>query len=119
MTHGRLAALAGLIALVTRLPFRSHALFDWDSANFALALDDIDIAAHRPHPPGYLGYVLAGRAFQLLGASANGALVSWNIVMTAVALFVTARFAAEASGGESTGRRAAMAALALMATSPR
>jgi hypothetical protein len=118
MTPARLAALASLLALVTRLPFRSHALFDWDSANFALALDHIDIAAHRPHPPGYLGYVLAGRAFQWLGASANDALVWWNIVMTAVALFVTARWAAEASGGDSTGRRAAMAALALMATSP-
>jgi hypothetical protein len=118
MTHGRLAALAGLLALVTRLPFRSEALFDWDSANFALALDDIDIAAHRPHPPGYLGYVLGGRAFQWLGAGANDALVWWNIVMTAVALFVTARFAAEASGDDALGRRAGLMALVLMATSP-
>ena len=55
-------ALAGtsfvvVAAFVTRWPFRSRALFSWDSANYALALERIDIGAHRPHPPGYLAYV--------------------------------------------------------------
>jgi len=28
----------------------SYRLDDWDSVNFALALDDSDVAKHKPHP---------------------------------------------------------------------
>ena len=55
------AVFIGALVIVSRWPFRSHALFSWDSANFAMALDKIDIAMHRPHPPGYLGYVFVAR----------------------------------------------------------
>jgi hypothetical protein len=41
------AGLAALFALT-----RSHWLDDWDSVNFAFALDDFDVMRHRPHPPG-------------------------------------------------------------------
>jgi hypothetical protein len=69
---------------------RSQYLISWDAGNFALALSGIDIAAHRPHPPGYVGYVLAGRLTGRLVSSANEAFVLWNIVamvIAAVALF--------------------------------
>ena len=60
MTRAPLAAATALIAFtvvaLTVWPLRSRHLFSWDSANYAFAVERIDISAHRPHPPGYLGY---------------------------------------------------------------
>src|SRR3989344_557491 len=36
-------------------------LEDWDSVQFALALDDFSLVKHQPHPPGYPLYILLGR----------------------------------------------------------
>ena len=81
-----LAALAMLVvALATTWPVRSERLISWDAANFALALDHIDIGAHQPHPPGYLGYVFAGRVFRAWFHDANAALVAWNVLTRAAA----------------------------------
>jgi len=66
--------------LLTRWTFRSHFLFSWDSANFAFAMDRIDVAAHRPHPPGYLAYVIAARGLLFLTGDPNTARVVWNII---------------------------------------
>ena len=80
-----LAACLGATVVLTRWPLRSHALFTWDSANFALAIARIDVAQHRPHPPGYLGYVPVARAINFVVRDANTALVLWNVVATALA----------------------------------
>jgi 4-amino-4-deoxy-L-arabinose transferase-like glycosyltransferase len=61
--------LAALFALT-----RSHWLDDWDSINFALALDDFDVTRHRPHPPGYPLYVAAGKLVHLVIADHAAAL---------------------------------------------
>jgi hypothetical protein len=45
-----LAGLAFFIAHVRTLP---ATLEDIDSINFALGVEHFDVAAHRPHPPGY------------------------------------------------------------------
>jgi hypothetical protein len=103
--------------VISRWPFRSHALFTWDSANFALGMARIDIAQHRPHPPGYLGYVFVARAISLVVHDANEALVLWNIIATALAALVIARFVWESAAPEERGR-AAMAAVAILLTSP-
>ena len=50
-----------LIAFVLRLFFMSSWLEDWDSVQFALALDDFSLVKHQPHPPGYPLYILLGR----------------------------------------------------------
>lgn len=76
---------AGLAALFAFS--RSHWLDDWDSVNFALALDDFDVLRHQPHPPGYPIYVAAGKlayrvladhaaALTLVSALAGGAIAS-------------------------------------------
>jgi len=118
MPHPLIVA-ASLVAatVLTRWPFRSHTLFTWDSANFALGMARIDIAQHRPHPPGYLGYVLVARAINLVIHDANAALVLWNIIATALAALVIARFAWESAGPEARAR-AATAAVAILLTSP-
>jgi len=63
------AGLAALFALT-----RSHWLDDWDSVNFAFALDDFDVMRHRPHPPGYPLYIAAGKLAHLAIANHASAL---------------------------------------------
>jgi hypothetical protein len=73
-------AVARVAVFLSRWPIRSQRLFSWDSANFALATLHIDIADHRPHPPGYLGYVLVARALDWLTHDVNTSLVLWNMI---------------------------------------
>ena len=112
-----LAGGAGLLVLLTRWPFRSHELFSWDSANFALAMADVDIAAHRPHPPGYLGYVFAARALDLVLRDPNLSLVLWNIMVTALAAVLLIRFAWEIAEDQRELATAVATAL-IFTTSP-
>jgi hypothetical protein len=56
-----LAVLAAAFALA-HAPFLVSTLEDIDSVNFALGIRDFDVAAHRPHPPGYPIYIAAGKA---------------------------------------------------------
>jgi hypothetical protein len=113
----KVAALLAVFVFVSRWPFRSHALFSWDSANFAMALDRIDIAMHRPHPPGYLGYVFAARILRHVFPDANTALVAWNVIATALAALITALFAFDVA---DPGRRrlTMIAAAMIVLTSP-
>jgi hypothetical protein len=108
------AAIAAAVA--TRLPFRSDYLFSWDSANYALAMVRIDVAAHRPHPPGYLGYVLVARLLDRVVHDANASLVIWNIAVVAAILAVTIRMASEFRPAPSAQFVAAAALVTL--TSP-
>jgi hypothetical protein len=55
-----LGVLAAAFAL-THLPSLVSTLEDIDSVNFALGIRDFDIAAHRPHPPGYPVYIALGK----------------------------------------------------------
>jgi len=55
-----LAALAFTFALA-HVPFLAASLEDVDSVNFALGIRDFDVAAHRPHPPGYPLYIAIGK----------------------------------------------------------
>lgn len=84
----RLLMPAGLFALVfaTRIPFRTQYLFNWDSANFALALRHFDVTQHAPHPPGYPYFVLAGKGLELITGEANSALVLESILISALAV---------------------------------
>ena len=104
-----------LVVLVTLevWPTRSRHLFSWDSANYAFAVSKIDIAQHRPHPPGYLGYVFAGRSLAPLFSDVNAALVAWNVVALSAAGVLVMLLAAPSS---VTGW--SIAAAVLLVTSP-
>jgi hypothetical protein len=47
---------------------------DWDSVNFALALDEFDLGKHQPHPPGYPVYIFFCKFFYALKGDALYAL---------------------------------------------
>lgn len=89
----RFWALTGLLVagtVASRLPFMTHTLYAFDSANYALAVRDFyNVAFHQPHPPGYPLYVFFGRAIDLFVHDANRALVLEGIAWSALAVFST------------------------------
>ena len=91
---------AGFFAL--RLPFRSEYLVNWDAVNFALGTQQFNLETHQPHPPGYIGYVFAGRLLNYFTGDANASLTLMSMVAGAAApvafyllasLFVQRRYA--------------------------
>lgn len=74
------ALVLSVLVLATRLPLASSYLFSWDSANFALALDDYSVPAHRPHPPGYPLYVASAWLVRNLVGDANAAFVALSVI---------------------------------------
>ncbi|HYP40582.1 MAG TPA: glycosyltransferase family 39 protein, partial [Chloroflexia bacterium] len=56
----------GVAAGVSRAAFVRDTPINWDGVQFALALREFDLHLHQPHPPGYILYVLLGRALNVL-----------------------------------------------------
>ncbi|MBI4407256.1 MAG: DUF2723 domain-containing protein [Candidatus Kerfeldbacteria bacterium] len=48
------------------LPFMSRLPYNWDAAQFVLALRHYDISMHQPHPPGYPLFVVLGKLLSLV-----------------------------------------------------
>jgi len=102
-----------LLTLLSRIPFRSHILYHWDSVNFAYAMREFDVAREQPQPPGYILYVWLCRAVDVLFHDPQTTMVTISIVasgLAVVALFHLGR----AMFGRATGLIAAL----LLATSP-
>ncbi len=87
-TDGVIAATLALTTIITRFPFRSHRVFNWDAVNFVLAMRDYDVRLHHPHPPGYPVFVAMGRVVQLVIPDANNALVAVAMLLSAGAVAV-------------------------------
>ena len=66
-------ALFGL-ALLTRLPFATANLYAPDSVLYARGMERFDPFDQRPQPPGYLWYILALRAIDLVTHDPNRAM---------------------------------------------
>jgi 4-amino-4-deoxy-L-arabinose transferase-like glycosyltransferase len=81
-----LALGLGVLTALSRIPLRSHYLFAWDSANFALALDHYNVAFHQPQPPGYPLYVASANIARLLIGEANAAFVTLSILASGLAV---------------------------------
>ena len=76
-----------LVTLASRIPFRSETLFAWDSANYAFALEDYNVAFHQPHPPGYPLYVASAKLFYSLGLDANTSYVILSLIASGLAVW--------------------------------
>jgi len=85
-TDAIVAFAFALLTIATRLPFRSHRVFNWDAVNFVLALRDYDVRLHHPQPPGYPVFVAMGRVVQLVIPDANSALVAVAMLLSAGAV---------------------------------
>lgn len=92
-------ALTFLVAHVQSLP---HSLEDIDSINFALGVEAFDVAAHRPHPPGYPVFTVMARASTaVVGAVVPGldrtarasiGLAAWGLVAGVLCVWVVSAF---------------------------
>ncbi len=88
ITSSRIFSFA-LIFLASGSFFYSHRslwLDDWDSVLFTRALDELDIANHQPHPPGYVAYVYTARLFYAITGEPETALTLCSVVSGALAL---------------------------------
>ncbi|HEV7517665.1 MAG TPA: hypothetical protein VGR07_15300, partial [Thermoanaerobaculia bacterium] len=96
----RWAALAaGVVAVLSRLPFAARRLWDHDSVQFALGVERYDLAAHHPHPPGYPLYIgllklLAGLGIDSLHGMVGLAILASGLGAALLVLLV-ARLVAE------------------------
>lgn len=101
-----------VLTILSRLPFRTQYLFNWDAGNFALALNHYDVTQHQPHPPGYFFYVLVGRWLQVFTGEANAALVAESILFSGLAVAMVYLF-----GARLYNRPTGIVAAILLATS--
>src|SRR3712207_3696388 len=79
-------ALLGVVGGLTRVPFARSTPINWDAVQFALALEHFDLHHHQPHPPGYLLYVLLGRAIDLLIADPALSLSLLSVLFSAISI---------------------------------
>ena len=86
------AALLLLLRVATCWPLAPKRLYFFDSANFALALEDFNPALHQPQPPGYPSFVGLTRLIHLFVADPQrvfliaGLLSAWCAVLLIAAL---------------------------------
>lgn len=77
-----------ILVVITRLPFASKFLYEWDSVNFALAMDRYDILLHQPQPPGYILFVGLGKVFNQIFQDANTTLIFMSILFSALTVIL-------------------------------
>lgn len=84
------AAALAAVAAATRLPFVSQWLWAWDSVLYARAIGDFHLGAapleQRPHPPGYVFYVLGSRALSALFGGERAGLVAFSVLAGTLAV---------------------------------
>lgn len=76
------AIVLSTFVVLTRLPFFSKYLYEWDSVNYALAFEKYDILHHQPHPPGYLFYVGFGKGINLIFNDANSTMIIISMIFS-------------------------------------
>lgn len=93
--------------------FHAHYLYDWDAAQFALALDHFDVLNHQPHPPGYVLLVGLGKLLNLFFKNANESFLAINLFCHLLSTFLVFAIGRN-TFDENVGRSAA----AIFAFSP-
>ena len=100
--------------VLSRIPFTSSILYNWDSVQFAFGMTNFDLTGHQPHPPGYFLYVMIGKLLNLAAGDANISLVMLSVISSGIFISAMYLLVIELSGS----RMAALGASALAATSP-
>ncbi|MCE7699160.1 MAG: glycosyltransferase family 39 protein [Methanobacterium paludis] len=86
--------ILGLLVIITRVPFMSKALYEWDSVNYAMAFEKYNILQQQPHPPGYILYVALGKAVNYIFNDPNTSMIVLSItfsIFTVVLVYFMAR----------------------------
>jgi Dolichyl-phosphate-mannose-protein mannosyltransferase len=77
-----ISSVLTLLVLITRIPFMSKFLYEWDAVNYALGFEKYDMLHHQPHPPGYILYVGLGRWINTLLNDPNTTMIFISIVFS-------------------------------------
>lgn len=111
------ALVPWIVALATfgmRLATAATGPTDWDSAQYAAAVNHFDVAHGQPQPPGYWLYVVSGRLLhQVSGLGAVRSLVLVAALASAIAAGLTV-----VAGRDLGGRWVGLAAGVVVATCP-
>jgi len=82
-----------LVALwAARWLVRSHHLYEWDSAQYALGAREYNVVRHQPHPPGYPLWIVLLKTTHWFIGDINTAQVVLSFVCTALATILFYRF---------------------------
>lgn len=74
--------------IISRIPFISHYLFDWDAVQLAMGMEHFDISRYQPHPPGYFLYVYFAKFINLFLDNPNLAMIVENIILSIIGLII-------------------------------
>ena len=75
-----------LLVVISRIPFTSKFLYEWDSVNYALAFENYNIQQQQPHPPGYLLYVALGKAVNYIFNDPNTSMIFLSVVFSVLSV---------------------------------
>lgn len=76
------------MTVISRIPFISKYLFDWDSVGFALSFSDFNIALSQPQSPGYIFFVAFGKLVNLIFNDPNLTMIVINILFSILTVIV-------------------------------
>src|SRR5688572_25776729 len=92
---GLFAAIVITVLAMTRIPLAPKYLYYFDSANFALALEDFNPLLHQPQPPGYPMFVGLMRLLHLVIPQAEHVLLVAGLLIASAAMLLVWRLATE------------------------
>ncbi len=77
-----ISLILGFLVVITRVPFTSKFLYEWDSVNYSLAFENYNILQQQPHPPGYLLYVTLGKAVNYVFNDPNTSMIFLSMIFS-------------------------------------
>ncbi|MGB9937684.1 MAG: ArnT family glycosyltransferase [Methanobacterium sp.] len=81
-----ISLILGILLVITRIPFLSKFLYEWDSVNYALGFEGFNITNHQPHPPGYILYVGLGKVLNTIFNDPNSTMIFISVLFSALAV---------------------------------
>lgn len=77
-----LPVIFSILLVITRIPFVSKYLYEWDSVNYALGFENFNILNHQPHPPGYIFYVGLGKCLNIIFNDPNNTMIFISVLFS-------------------------------------
>ena len=85
-----ISLLITAIVALTRIPFVSKFLYEWDSASYGQAFQNFNIAQGQPQPPGYILFIALGKVVNYIFNDPNTSMVFLSVafsILTAVLIY--------------------------------
>ena len=89
-----LISLLTITIILTRFPFTSKFLYDWDSVNYALGFGKYIIQMDQPHAPGYIFFIGLGKLVNIFFNDPNTTMIFISIIFsifTVILLYLLAK----------------------------